>query len=60
MLESTGIGLTVMERTEPDEAWRAMALTSDDTLRMPEIGVEIPVTEFYEDVTFPEEGEASG
>ena len=60
ILESTGIGLTVMERTEPDEAWRATVLTSDDTLRMPEIGIEIHVTEFYEDVTFPEEGEASG
>ena len=38
ILESTGIGLTVMERTEPGEVWRATTLTRDDILGMPEIG----------------------
>jgi Uma2 family endonuclease len=59
ILESTGVGVTVMERSEPDEAWRTTVLTSDDILRMPEIGIEIPVTEFYDDIAFPEEGEVS-
>jgi len=60
ILESTGIGVTVMERAELNEAWRTTVLTGDDILHMPEIGIEIPVAEFYEDITFPEEGGASG
>jgi Uma2 family endonuclease len=60
ILESTGVGVTVMERAEPAEAWRTTVLTGDDVLRMPEIGIEIPVAEFYEDIPFPEEGEAAG
>jgi hypothetical protein len=35
-----------------DEPWTATALTGDDILRMPEIGIEVPVGEFYEDVDF--------
>jgi len=27
---------------------------------MPEIGIEIPIAKFYEDLTFPEEGEGGG
>jgi Uma2 family endonuclease len=57
ILESGSVGLTVMERAAPDEAWRTTVLTSDDILRMPEIGIEIPAAEFYEDITFPEDGE---
>lgn len=60
ILESNSIGLTVFERATRDEPWRASTLTEDDTLRMPEIDVEIPVTELYEDIWFPEEGEAAG
>jgi Uma2 family endonuclease len=54
IVESTNVGLTVMERERPDEAWRVTTLTSDDRLRMPEIGVEIPVSELYAGVSFPE------
>jgi len=60
ILESTGASGTVMERTEPDGAWRTTVLTGDDMLRMPEIGIEIPVAAFYEDLIFPEEGQAVG
>jgi Uma2 family endonuclease len=60
IIESTSIGLTVLERTGPDEAWRTTVLTSENTLRMPEIGIEIPVAEIYEDITFPDQEEASG
>jgi len=41
ILESTGIGVTVMERTEPNEAWRTRVLTNNDILRMPEIGIDV-------------------
>ena len=54
ILEHTSIGLTVLERASGDEAWRATALTAEDTLRMPEIGIEIPVADFYHDVDLPE------
>jgi hypothetical protein len=30
------------------DPWIATALTDGDTLRMPEIGIEIPIAEFYE------------
>jgi hypothetical protein len=42
----------VLHRQNPDDAWTAAALTIDDTLSLPEIGIEIPVSEFYEDVDF--------
>jgi Uma2 family endonuclease len=58
ILESSGIGLTVMERSAPDQVWQTTVLTSDDILRMPEIGIEIPVSELYEDITFSDRDEA--
>jgi len=59
IIESSRIGLTVLERASPGQAWQTTLLTSDDILRLPEIGIEIPVSEFYEDITFPEQNEAS-
>jgi hypothetical protein len=56
ILEST---VTVMERSEPDEVWRTTVLTSDDVLRKPGIGIEIPAAEFYEGISFPDQEEAS-
>jgi Uma2 family endonuclease len=55
ILESTSVGLTVLERDGPDEAWRVTTLTADEVLRMPEIDSEIPVAEFYDEVSFPDE-----
>ena len=55
ILESASVGLTVMERDQPNEVWRVTTLTNDDILRMPEISIEIPVAELYEDVTFGDE-----
>jgi Uma2 family endonuclease len=54
ILESSGIGLTVMERSGPDQVWQTTVLTNEDILRMPEVEIEIPVSEFYEDITFPD------
>jgi len=58
ILESSGIGLTVMERAVADQVWQTTVLTNDDILRMPEIGIEVPVSELYEDIAFPGEDEA--
>lgn len=58
ILELSNAGLTVFERERDDETWRASTLTNDDLLRMPEIGIEIPVGEFYEGITFPENSES--
>jgi Uma2 family endonuclease len=55
ILESSSIGLTVMERSAPDQVWQTTVLTNEDTLRMPEIGIEIPVAEIYEGIDFPQE-----
>lgn len=60
ILESSTMGLTIMERSRPDQIWQATVLTGDDILRIPETGIEIPVAEFYEDITFPDQDEASG
>jgi Uma2 family endonuclease len=55
ILESTSIGLMVLERQAPDEPWQATTLTADDVLHMPEIGIEAPVADFYQDIRFPDE-----
>jgi hypothetical protein len=52
ILETCSAGLLVMHRQKPDDPWTAAALTIGDTLSLPEIGIEIPVFEFYEDVDF--------
>lgn len=52
IVESSGVGLLVLHRQHGDAAWTTQALTGEDTLSLPEIGIEIPVMEFYEDVDF--------
>lgn len=54
ILEHASTGLTVFARSTGDDDWRATALTADDALQIPEIGIEIPVAEFYEDVDLPD------
>jgi Uma2 family endonuclease len=54
ILESSGIGLTVLHRTSSDQIWQTTVLTGEDILRMPEIGIEIPVAEIYEGIDFEE------
>jgi len=54
ILEHASIGLTVFARSTGDEDWRATALTADDTLQIPEIGIEVPVAELYENVDLPD------
>ena len=50
MLEQERIGATVLVRAQ--DGWSALVLKDDDTLVMPEIGLEIPLAEFYEGLAF--------
>lgn len=52
VVESAASGLLVLHRQEGDTAFTALPLTGDDVLLLPEIGVQMPVAEFYEDVDF--------
>jgi len=47
ILEHSSASLTVLARAGTDEGWTATALTAEDTLPLPEIGIEIPVAELY-------------
>ena len=55
IVESSGIGLTVMERDAPEQVWQTTVLTAEDTLRMQDIGIEIPVSEIYEGIEFSDQ-----
>jgi Uma2 family endonuclease len=50
MLEQDFIGATVFARTSDD--WVGHVLGTDAVLIMPEIGIDVPLTEFYEGVVF--------
>jgi Uma2 family endonuclease len=54
ILEQSSVGLAVFTRQREDEDWTARALTIEDTLQLPQIGIEIPVAERYENVDLPE------
>ncbi len=58
LVEFAGVGVTVLERTAPGEVWRTTVLTGGDALLLPEIGIEIPVGELYEGLSFPEDADA--
>ena len=53
ILEQTSAALTVFSRLDGETIWSAAVLTAEDTLVMPEIGVEIPIAEFYEGIDLP-------
>ncbi len=48
MLAQDLIGGTMFERVSGD--WVGRVLTADAVLKMPEIGIEVPISEFYVDV----------
>jgi Uma2 family endonuclease len=50
LLEQDFIGATVFARAADD--WAGHILGSDAVLAMPEIGIEVPLSEFYEGVVF--------
>ena len=55
LVEQTGIALTVHAR-EGGEPWVTTVLGEGDGLALPEIGIEIPVSAIYDDVTFEAAG----
>jgi Uma2 family endonuclease len=59
IIESSSAGLTVMERGGGSDPWTASVLTLDDSLAMPEIGIEIAVAEIYEDIVFNDQEEVA-
>ena len=50
MLEQNRIGATVHVRTQ--DGWSVLVLKDEDMLAMPEIGLSIPLAEFYEGIDF--------
>ena len=50
ILEQKSVAATVFERHGKN--WTAYAITEEDTLRMPEIEIEIPLIELYESLDF--------
>jgi Uma2 family endonuclease len=59
ILEQKSIGAAVFTRRGDD--WIATALTEENTLVMPEIGIEVPIVEFYAGLQFsvPDEEQAT-
>jgi Uma2 family endonuclease len=53
MLEQDRIGATVHVRAQ--DGWSVLVLKDDDTVDMPEIGLAIPLSEFYEGLAFEAE-----
>jgi Uma2 family endonuclease len=53
IVECRFVGLTVFHRGHGTEDWTAMVLTGSDTLRMPEIGIEVPVADIYAETEMP-------
>ncbi|HSU05993.1 MAG TPA: Uma2 family endonuclease [Acetobacteraceae bacterium] len=52
IVEQNSIGLTLLRRHESN-AWITTTLTGDDPLRLHDPDIEIPITEFYENVDLP-------
>jgi Uma2 family endonuclease len=59
ILEHTSAALQVFARDSGDADWTATALTGEDTLNLPEIGITLPVSELYKDVEFPSQPDES-
>jgi len=59
LVESTGIGLTVLSRAHGTDPWITSTLIAGESLSLPEAGIEVPVDEFYEDVDLPNSAPAA-
>ena len=54
IVETRSAGLLVLHRQQAGDAWTAMARTGEETLELPELGIQIPIAELYEGVDFSE------
>lgn len=52
MLEATGVGATLLSRTDAEARWSATVLAEGDVLAIPALDIEIPLAEFYRRVEF--------
>jgi Uma2 family endonuclease len=52
IVESATAGLMVLHRDNGEAAWTAHTTTIAEVLAIPEVAIEVPVAEFYEDVEF--------
>ena len=52
IIEPDAVAVTVLSRDHAEEEFRAAGLAEDDTLALPEIGIEIPVAAIYEGIAF--------
>ena len=53
IIEPSGLGVTVLTRTDPAERWSLTTLaTASDILDLSELGCELPLSEIYEGVSF--------
>ena len=57
LVEDMTVGLTVLWRSAAGEAWLATAFGPGETLALPEIGLDVPVDEFYLGLDLPEQDE---
>jgi Uma2 family endonuclease len=55
MLEHASAAMTVHARANGNDPWTTTALTGGEVLSMPEIGIDVPVAEFYEGTDLSEE-----
>jgi len=55
IVETKFAGVMVLHRKNEGDEWLAATLTGDDVLDIPEVGITLPVAEFYENVDFNEE-----
>lgn len=53
IVESGYAGLTIYERQAAEQNWTGTTTTAEDSIRLPELGIEIPVADLYEGVDFP-------
>jgi hypothetical protein len=53
IVESDTIGLTVLGRASDGDPWTSVTRTATDMLVIPELGIEIPVSEFYDGTDIP-------
>jgi hypothetical protein len=58
VLAQDSIGGTMFERVGED--WTDRLLSADSLLRMPEIGIEVPMAELYEGVDLAPAGDEGG
>ena len=52
ILENTSAAATLLTRADVSANWTANALTASDMLALPDIGLQIPLAEIYQDIEF--------